>query len=145
MTNDKRQSQSIKARILLHIIYLKKQSSLPYLPTPNPTSSHHQNLDMSIITQYTSATSSSIVEYVDAVGNAPELMLMPEWLNNIETKSHDDIVAIISALSEREKVEMVVYMFMQIKLTRPGDYDAYKGDDEFSYNEVALFSYDSIV
>lgn len=149
-TNDKRQFQSIKARILLLIIYLKKQSSLPYLPTPTPTSQqpispHHQNLDMSIITQYTSATSSSIVEYVDAVGNAPELMLMPEWLNNIETKSHDDIVAIISALSEREKVEMVVYMFMQIKLTRPGDYDAYRGDDEFSYNEVALFNYDSII
>lgn len=149
MTNDKRQFQGIKARILLNIIYLKtKLSPLPPNTNPasqQPTSSHHQNLDMSIITQYASATSSSPVEYVDAIGDAPELMLMPEWLNNIETKSHDDIVTIISALSEREKVEMVVYMFMQIKLTRPGDYDAYKGDDEFSYNEVALFNYDSII
>lgn len=100
---------------------------------------------MSLTTHYTSAASSSVVEYFDAMGNAPELMMMPEWLNNIETKSHDDIVTIISALSEREKVEMALYMFMQIKLTRPGDYDAYRGDDEFSYNEVALFNYDSII
>ena len=108
--------------------------------TPRPP-----NLDMSVITQYTSAASSSIVEYVDAVGNAPEIMLMPEWLNNIETKSHEDIIDIITSLSDREKVEMVVYMFMQLKLNRPGDYDAYRGDDEFSYNEVALFNYDSII
>jgi len=100
---------------------------------------------MSIVTQYTNATPASVMEYFDAMENAPEIMLMPEWLNNIETKSHEDIVAIISELPEREKIEMVVYMFMQIKLTRPGDYDAYRGDDEFSYNEVALFNYDSII
>lgn len=98
---------------------------------------------MSIVTQYTDATSA--MEYFDAMENAPEIMLMPEWLNNIETKSPEDIKDILKNLSEREKVEMIVYMFMQIKLTRPGDYDAYKGDDEFSYNEVALFNYDSII
>ena len=101
---------------------------------------------MSTITHYTSVDSSN-TEYVDAVfqQNAPEMMMMPEWLIDIETKPVGAIKDIFSLLSEREKIETIVYLFMQVKHTRPGDYDAYTGDNEFSYNEIALFGSDAII
>jgi len=119
--------------------------------SPNKQSSNAHTIytykaNMSTMTRYTSANSSN-TEYVDAVfqQNAPEMMMMPEWLIDIETKPIGDIKAIFFGLSEKEKIKTIVYLFMQVKHTRPGDYDAYTGDDEFSYNEIALFGSDAII
>jgi hypothetical protein len=86
------------------------------------------------------STAVSMESFFDAHETMPETMMMPEWLIDVEAKNANDIKAIMASLSEREKIETVVYLFMQVKHYRAGDYDAYVGDDEFSYNELALFS-----
>ncbi|AGE56794.1 hypothetical protein ATCVNEJV2_935R [Acanthocystis turfacea Chlorella virus NE-JV-2] len=107
------------------------------------TTSYTTAHDIMSSTNYSTAV--SMESFFEARETMPETMMMPEWLIDIEAKNAADIKAIMISLSEREKIETAVYLFMQGKHNRPGDYDAYVGDDEFSYNELALFSPAAIV
>jgi len=67
------------------------------------------------------------------------MMNEPDFMAGLETMDEDDIKDVLKGISERQKLEMVTYVYMNVIHKRYGEDVEYAGAKDYIYNEMTLY------
>jgi hypothetical protein len=107
-------------------------------------------VDQEIIDSF-DVSDSETEDFQDCREGVPDQMDEPAFMKDIELKSRSEIVAILRGSTKTDKerleqrLELVMYMYMNTEHRRVSNDDLYGGANEIHYNDMTLYGADELI